>query len=50
MENPDDDPRAFAHDADGHAANIDSDGIPQDLAPLFRTYLLNSDVLGDLSL
>ena len=49
MENPDDDPRAFAHQANDHGDNVDLDAMPQGLAPLFGACLHRSDVHRDLS-
>jgi hypothetical protein len=46
MENPNDDPRAFAHEANGHADTMDADGMPQGLAPLFGMCLHNLMYMG----
>lgn len=35
MENPNDDPRVFAHEGDGHANDLGQNGMPPEFTPLF---------------
>jgi hypothetical protein len=49
MENANDDPRVFAHDGNGHANDMDPDGMPPGFPALICVCLHDHNVLEDLS-